>query len=102
MQAMPRPRPPHLHRQITRHGRTVWYGRIDRGRRIRIRAAFDTPDFWREYHAAVRGELPVLSKGAGRVGSLKWLIERFRESAAWRDLSLATRRQRENVLRQVN
>ena len=101
MQAMPRPRPPHQHRQITRHGRTVWYGRIDRGRRIRIRAAFDTPDFWREYHAAVRGELPVLSKGAGRVGSLKWLIERFRESAAWRDLSLATRRQRENVLRQV-
>lgn len=98
---MPRPRPPHLHRQVTRHGRTVWYVRIDRGPRTRIRAEFGSPDFWREYEAAVRGELPEQQHGAGKVGSLKWLIERYRDSAAWRDLSLATRRQRENLLKQV-
>ncbi|MGB6795116.1 MAG: integrase, partial [Xanthobacteraceae bacterium] len=34
---MPRPRPPHLHREVTRHGRVVWFVRIDKGPRIRIR-----------------------------------------------------------------
>jgi hypothetical protein len=42
---MPRPRPPHLHRQVTRHGKTVWYVRIDKGPRVRIRAEFGTPEF---------------------------------------------------------
>ena len=28
---MPRPRPPHLHREITRHGKAVWYVRIGKG-----------------------------------------------------------------------
>ena len=27
MVAMPRPRPPHLHREVTRHGKVVWYAR---------------------------------------------------------------------------
>ena len=40
MEAMPRPRPPHLHRQVTRHGKSVWYVRMGKGRRTRIRAAF--------------------------------------------------------------
>jgi hypothetical protein len=30
MDDMPRPRPPHLQRQITRHGKTVWYVRVGR------------------------------------------------------------------------
>ena len=24
---MPPPRPPHLHREVTRHGKVVWYAR---------------------------------------------------------------------------
>src|SRR5262249_5835560 len=31
MEDMPRPRPPHLHRQVTRHGKAVWYVRIGKG-----------------------------------------------------------------------
>ena len=34
MKVMPRPRPPHLHREITRHGKAVWYVRIGKGRRV--------------------------------------------------------------------
>src|SRR5436190_24042236 len=50
---MPRPRPPHLHRQVTRHGKTVWYVRFGKGPRVRIRAEFGTPEFGAEYQAAI-------------------------------------------------
>jgi hypothetical protein len=53
MDTMPRPRPLHLQRQVTRHGRTVWYVRVDKGPRVRIRSAFGTPEFHSEYQAAI-------------------------------------------------
>jgi len=97
---MPRPRPPHLQRQVTQHGKTVWYVRIGKGPRIRIRAQFGTPDFDAEYKAAISGT-PRPKKGAPPAGSLAWLIERYRETGDWTDLSLATRRNRENHFKQV-
>jgi hypothetical protein len=45
MASMPRPRPPHLQRQITRHGKAVWYVRMGKGPRVRLRAEFGSPDF---------------------------------------------------------
>lgn len=39
MVEMPRPRPPHLQRQVTQHGKVVWYVRIGRGPRVRIRGS---------------------------------------------------------------
>jgi hypothetical protein len=53
---MPRPRPPHLHRQRTRHGKTVWYVRHGKGPRVRLRAEFGTPAFDEAYRAALAGE----------------------------------------------
>jgi integrase len=103
MDDMPRPRPPHLHRQVTRHGRAVWYVRIGKGPRIRIRSAFGTPEFDSEYQAAMAG-LPARQSPQDErtsLGTLAWLIERYRETTAWRDLSLASRRQRENILKHV-
>lgn len=97
---MPRPRPRHLHRQITRHGQTVWYVRIGKGPRIRIRGIYGTPEFMANYDAAISGERQV-SAALVKAASLEWLIERYRDSAAWRGLSMATRRQRENILKQV-
>lgn len=100
MDGMPHPRPPHLHRQITRHGRTVWYVRIAKGARVRIRAEFGTPEFAAEYQAALVG-IPPIKKDAPAPSSLAWLIERYRETTAWTDLSIATRRNRENHFRRV-
>jgi len=97
---MPRPRPPHLQRQRTQHGRVVWYVRIGKGPRVRIRAAFGTPEFDAEYQAALAGN-PRQHKTGADAGSLAWLIERYRETTAWTDLSLATRRNRENHFRHV-
>jgi len=100
--AVPRPRPPHLHRETSRHGKAVWYVRVGKGPRIRIRASFGTPEFDAEYQAAIAGERPEPKAArSAPAGSLAWLVERYRETPAWTSLSLATRRQRENILRQV-
>jgi integrase len=74
----------------------VWYIRIGKGPRTRIRAPFGTTEFDAEYEAALVGN-PRPAKAQGfAAGSLAWLIERYRETTAWTDLSLATRRNREN------
>jgi integrase len=96
---MPRPRPPHLHRQETRHGGVVWYVRRSHGPRTRIRAEFGSETFWAEYRAALEGKPPP-SKVA-KAHTLAWAIERYRSSSTWAGLSNATRRQRENIYRAV-
>jgi integrase len=100
MDDMPRPRPPHLHREITRHGKAVWYVRVGKAPRIRIRTEYGTADFEAEYQAAVSGK-PRPAKGAPAIGTLAWLIARYRETTAWAALSMATRRQRENIFKHI-
>jgi integrase len=97
--AMPRPRPPHLHREITRHGKAAWYVRIGKGPRIRIRAEFGSPDFELEYQAALSGVAKPRKDPTS--GSLAWLIDRYREASAWSNLSGATRKQRENIYKRA-
>lgn len=97
---MPRPRPPHLHSEFTRHGARVWYVRIGHGPRIRIRAAFGTPEFHEQYRAAIAGEAPAPKRGPAN-GTLEWLIARYRDSGAWAAFSPATRRQRENIFHHI-
>jgi integrase len=97
---MPRPRPPHLHRQITRHGKPVWYVRVGKGPRTRVRAEYGSLEFNAEYQAAVTGT-PRPTRGAPATGTLVWLITRYRETAVWSTLAPATRRLRENIFRQV-
>src|SRR5262245_11305579 len=97
---MPRPRPPHLQRQVTRHGKHVWYVRIGKGPRIRVRAQFGTSEFDAEYQVALTAN-PRPAKVGPRADTLAWLIERYRETTAWSNLSLATRRNRENHFKAV-
>jgi integrase len=97
---MPRPRPPYLISETTRHGRRVWYVRQGKGPRIRIRGAYGTQEFTAAYQAALKGGAPP-APGKFNANTLGWLTERYRESAAWAELSVATRRQRECILRAV-
>ncbi len=57
VEGMPRPRPPHLHKEFYQHdeNRPIWYVRVNKGPRIRLRSEFGTDAFWKEYHAAVDG-----------------------------------------------
>lgn len=97
---MPRPRPPHLHREATRHGAMVWYVRVGQGPRTRIKAVYGTPEFDAAYRQALAGETPKPTGKAAR-GTLEWLVMLYRQSSAWRDLSLATRKQRENFFHHI-
>jgi integrase len=98
---MPRPRPPHLHREETRHGVVCWYVRRKHGPRIRLRAEYGSDEFWREYRAALEGVPAGAARAKGKPQTLSWGLERYRQSPAWAALALATRRQRENIYRQV-
>ena len=70
MSDMPRPRPPHLHRETTRHGKTVWFVRIGKGPRIRIRGDYGSPEFTEAYQAALNGTpvRPPRQVGQGIIG----------------------------------
>lgn len=94
---MPRPRPLHLHRETSRHGRPVWYVRIGKGPRIRLRADYGTPQFQAAYEAAVAGKSPS-APAPFNAKTFGWLIDRYRETSVWARLSTATRRQRERIL----
>jgi integrase len=99
---VPRPRPPHLQREVTRHGKAVWYVRVRDGHksgRIRIQAEYGTPTFDAEYQAAIAGK--PRHKQTPTANSLAWLIARYRETTEWSALSAATRRQRENIFLHV-
>lgn len=99
---MPCPRPPHLHREVTRRGKVIWYARAggsSRGPRVKLCAEFGTAEFWTEYQAALASA--PRRPAAAHEGTLARMIERYRETTAWSYLSAATRRQRENIFAHV-
>lgn len=97
---MPRKLPPYVNRHRTRHGKTLYYFRRAKGPRTPLPDP-SSADFHRAYHAALVASGPVEKKIVG-AGSLEWLISRYRETAAYRGLSDATRRQRDNIFKGVN
>ena len=97
---MPRPRPPHLHRETSRHGTVVWYVRVGKGPRIRIKAEYGTPEFEAAYQSAVGGERPR-SPGKSARGTLGWLFDLYRQTSAWTDLAKSTRYKREKIMMRV-
>jgi hypothetical protein len=85
--AMPRPRPPHLQCEPSRHGKPRWYVRVGKGPRIRITETYGTPEFTEAYQAALSGSPSSRSQKAPK-GSLAWLIAQYRDSGAWQALSV--------------
>lgn len=91
------PRPPYLQREVHRHRNVKWYVRIRPKPRIRIHGEYGSPEFMTAYRNAINGvENPVASS---KSGSLKWLIEQYRKSSNWLDLS--TRRQRDSLFSHI-
>lgn len=102
MHAMPRPRPPNLHRQVTQHGKVVWYFRRGKGPRIRIQGDYGSPEFLARYEAVARGDAPPTApRDRPQPQTLAWLIQRYRESSAWASFARATREKREIIYKQV-
>lgn len=97
MDGMPKPRPPHLVSERSRHGALVWYVRKGHGPRIRLREEFGTDPFWTEYRAALEGTPQATENGKAVPRSFAWALGRYRASTAWGALSKASRKQRNAV-----
>jgi len=97
------PKPLYLWKHITQHGRIAWYYRKRECKLIRLRAPYGSAEFWAEFAAACVGEAPAEKADADApTGTLAWLIARYRETTLWtQDLRPATRRQRDNIFKQV-
>jgi hypothetical protein len=71
---MPRPRPPHLQRSESRHGKVVWFVQMKRGApKIRIRGEYGSPEFDAAYQAAVTHQpAPKKPEIKASQGTLEW------------------------------
>lgn len=96
---MPRKLPPYVYSERSRHGKVVFYFRRGKGKRTRLPSILD-PKFEAEYHAALSAQTPQKSPTANNK-TLAWLITRYRDSSAYRALSKATIRQRDNIFKGV-
>lgn len=101
MDAMPRPRWPHLLREVSRHGTVRWVVRIGHGPRIPIEAEYGTAHFKALYHEAINSR--VLGEGRplrrNGEGTLSWLIARYQGSSAWEASEKSTQQQRARLLK---
>ncbi|MBO6542346.1 MAG: tyrosine-type recombinase/integrase [Alphaproteobacteria bacterium] len=103
---MPQAMPPRVQREITRHGKVVYYVRPQhQGRRIRMHQEPFSKEWWAEYNAIMTGQpVPQTAeqvKKAPVKGNLSWLIAQYRQSGDWARLSIATRKNRENIYRNI-
>lgn len=102
MEGMPRKLPLYVFAETTRHGKKVFYFRRGKGVRIRMPDPA-SKEFQHEYAAAIAGDAVQRDTGdrTGSPHSLRWLVLRYKESAAWRQLSDATRYQRDRIFENV-
>jgi integrase len=96
---MPRPLPPHVQVERSRHGKVKFYFRKARGGpRIRLPDITDKA-FKAAYAKALSGAFTPAPKA--HAGTLAWLIESYKASAHWATLKPSTRRMRDNILKRV-
>ena len=90
---MPRKLPQYVVKETTRHEKIVFYFRKGKGERIRLKGVPGTKEFKASYDAALMGQPLELETDRVKVKSLRWLVERYMDSAKWAGLSVATRKQ---------
>ncbi|MBA3576166.1 MAG: tyrosine-type recombinase/integrase [Sphingomonas sp.] len=96
---MPRPRPPYIRQERTRHGRLIWTFR--RGAEyVRLPDVFGSTEFWTSYNAALEGKKapkPTL----GRSGTLEWLVRRYKQSGHFASLAPTSKINRDYIMQAV-
>lgn len=98
-EGMPRPVYPHVHKQLTRHKKWVFYYREGKGKRIRLPNPSD-PAFKAAYKAACLGSSTPIERT--QEGTLKWLWSRYTtDCARWMGYSEATKKQQRLIMAQV-
>jgi integrase len=102
MQPMPKQKLPYVNRHVNRHGKVYWFFRARHGERIRLPGDYGSPEWRAAYDAALAGQTvgkPPEVRASG--GTLRWLVEHWKRSSDWAGTSIATRKQRDNILQHV-
>lgn len=86
---MPKKRPLYLETFLDRHGKRLWYFRVGKGKRVRLKGEYGSLAFQEAYTTALQAHLT--GKTVGR--TLGWLIEEYRRSPAWNGLAKETKKQ---------
>jgi integrase len=97
---MPRKLPLHVVRDRSRHGRIRFYFRIGLGKRTRLPDIND-PAFRAAYLQCLGGEAASPPIHHRNDKTLAALIDQYRDSARWAELSPATQKQRRNIFAHV-
>jgi Site-specific recombinase XerD len=97
---MPRVLPLYVTRETSRHGTVRFYFRIGKGERTRLPGTPGSKEFKLAYKAAMAGE-KIEPHHVVVARSLRWLVQKYMESATWSQLSVATRKQRGLFFKQV-
>lgn len=98
MPDMPRRRKPYTQREVTRHGKTVWYFRRGTGARLRLPGEYESPEWLEAYEAALGGRKPAAPTATG---TFRWLVERYKASAKFAGLAEETQSNRAGILDRV-
>ena len=93
---MPRKLPLHVVRDRSRHGKVRFYFRVGLGPRTRLPDIND-PAFREAYFVCLGSEAPPAPIRQRNDKSLAALIDQYRDSARWAELSPATQKQRRNI-----
>lgn len=102
MEDMPRKLPLHVTKERTRHGKVKFYFRLYKGPRIRLPNDPDSNEFNEAYKIALTGRHPLAPPQTETPAqSLRWLIERYRESRDWGNLGASTRDDRDGIFSKV-
>jgi integrase len=98
---MPRKLPLHVVKETNRHGTVVFYFRVGKGERTRLRGIPGSKEFKAAYDAVMRGMPLQEADVVVKARSIRWLIDRYMESAHWAGLSDATRKQQGLFFKQI-
>lgn len=97
---MPKPRKPYTQKEITRHGKTVWYFRRGKEKRIRLQGQFGSAEFNASYETALVGGIVHPVKAASR-NSLRWLVDHYYQSGRYAKLKPNSQRNHRLALENI-
>jgi integrase len=76
----------------------MWYVRVGKGPRTRIKATYGSENFQAEYDAAIRGERRTTPGTRAAPHTMQWLWDSYKQTGDWLQLSETTRYQRDNIM----
>jgi hypothetical protein len=96
---MPRPRYQYVQKQTTRHDKVVWYFSVGTGKRTRLRGEYGSDEFVAHWRALMAGQAVEANPPSRH--TLQWLVDKYKQSAAFASLKASTQANRRNILRKV-